>query len=208
MQLYPRNKMTDIHVKGGSKHGQIYIIGKGEKMYIPGGLIQHKLLIPILILITIFSLSVNNAEAIVPADNEGPIYEIPISESTQHDIWELCEENEFPYELMLSIYEVEGLDNIKHDDIKADLKNLVYYRDYWGKQGYPDEYVFDLILISRLRGIEGGLTYMKYKESYDLYNYVQAVAEYKSYLEQSLDETSNINKPKDEMRNEINSKLE
>lgn len=156
-------------------------------MYNSVGLTRYKFLIPTIILIAICSLPVNQAEAIIPVNNEGPIYDISISESTQHDIWELCEGNKFPYELMLSIYEVEGLDNIKHDDIKADLENLVYYRDYWGKQGYPDEYVFELILISRIRGIEGGLTYMKYNESYDLYDYVQAVAGYKSYLEQSHD---------------------
>ncbi len=155
-------------------------------MYIPGRLIQYRLLVPIIILIVIFSLVVNDAEAIVSDENERPIYEMPISESTQHYIWKLCEGNEFPYELILSIYEVEGFDNIKHGNIKSDIETLVYYRGYWAKQGYPDEFVFDLILISRLRGIEGCRTFMKHTESYDLNDYVQAVAEYKSHLEQSL----------------------
>jgi hypothetical protein len=163
-------------------------------MCIPGGLIRYKLpiLIIIILMIGICFLAADKVEAMVPADNEGPVYEIPISESTQHYIWKLCEKNGFPYELILSIYEVEGFDNIKHDGIKADIDNLVYYRDYWGKQGYPDEFVFDLILISRLRGIEGCLTFMKHTESYDLNDYVQAVADYKSYLEQSHDVTSAV----------------
>lgn len=155
-------------------------------MYIPRGLIQYKLLIPIIILMVVFSLVVNDAEAIVSAPNERPIYEIPISESTLHYIWKLCEGNEFPYELILSIYEVEGFGNIRHGNIKSDIETLVYYRDYWAKQGYPDEFVFDLILISRLRGIEGCRTFMKHTESYDLNEYVQAVAEYKFHLEQNL----------------------
>ena len=172
---------------------------KVKDMHVPSGLIRYKLLVPILILTAIFSLSLNNAEAIVPVDNEGPIYEISISESTQQYIWKLCEENEFPYELMLSIYEVEGSVNINHDDIKADLENLVYFRDYWAKQGYPDEFVFDLILISRLRGVEGCQTFMKHTASYDLNDYVQAISDYKSYLEQSFDEASNINESQDEI---------
>lgn len=161
-------------------------------MYISRRLIQYKLLVPIIILIVIFSLVVDDAEAIVSAPNERPIYEMPISESTQHYIWELSEGNEFPYELILSIYEVEGYGNLKLDNIKSDIETLVYYRGYWAKQGYPDELVFDLILIARLRGIEGCRTFLNHTESYDLNDYVQAVAEYKFYLEQSLDVTSVI----------------
>ncbi len=161
-------------------------------MYISNGLIQYKLFIPIIIIVIIFSLIVNDAEAIVSVPNERPIYEMPISESTQHYIWKLCEGNEFPYELILSIYEVEGFGNLKLGNIKSDIETLVYYRGYWAKQGYPDEFVFDLILIARLRGIEGCRAFMKHTESYDLNDYVQAVAEYKFYLEQSLDVASVI----------------
>lgn len=155
-------------------------------MYIQRGLIQYKLLVPMIMLMVIFSLAANNSEAIVSGGNERPNYVMPISESTQHYIWKICEVNEFPYELILSIYEVEGFGNIKHGNIKSDIETLVYYRGYWAKQGYPDEFVFDLILISRLRGIEGCRTFIKNTESYDLADYVQAVANYKSYLEQSL----------------------
>jgi len=169
-------------------------------MHIQRGLTQYKILVPIVILMVIFSLAINDAEAIVLAPNEGPIYEMPIyempiSESTQHYIWDLCEEKEFPYELILSIYEVEGFGSIKLGNIKSDIETLVYYRGYWAKQGYPDEFVFNLILISRLRGIEGCRIFMKHTESYDLNDYVQAVVEYKFYLEQSLDEASSVNKP-------------
>ena len=156
-------------------------------MYITRRLIQYKFLIPIIILIVVFFLIVADAEAIVSAPNERPIYEMPISESTQHYIWKLCEGNEFSYELILSIYEVEGFGNLKLGNIKSDIETLVYYRGYWAKRGYPDEFVFDLILIARLRGIEGCWTFMKHTESYELNDYVQAVAEYKFYLEQSHD---------------------
>jgi len=155
-------------------------------MYISGRLIQYKLLVPIIILIVMFSLVVNDAEAIASDENERPFYQIPISESTQHYIWKLCDANEFPYELILSIYEVEGFGNIKHGSIQSDIETLVYYRGYWAKQGYPDEFVFDLILIARLRGIEGCRTFMEHTESYDLNDYIQAIADYKSQLEQSL----------------------
>lgn len=161
-------------------------------MYNPRGLIQYKVLVPIIVLMVIFSLVVNDAEAIVSAPNERPGYEISISESTQQYIWKLCEENEFPYELMLSVYKVEGFDNLKLGNIKSDIETLVYYRSYWAKQGYLDEFVFDLILISRLRGIEGCRTFMKHTESYDLNDYVQAVAEYKSSLEQGFMVGGNI----------------
>ena len=155
-------------------------------MYIQRGLIQYKLLVPLIMLMVIFTLVANDSEAIVSGENERPIYVMPISEITQQYIWKLCEENEFPYELILSIYQVEGFSDIKLGNIKPDIEALVYYRGYWAKQGYPDEFVFDLILIARLRGIEGCRTYMKNTEAYDLNEYVQAVADYKSYLEQSL----------------------
>lgn len=164
-------------------------------MHIPRRLIQDNLLVSVLTIIVtaVFYLAVNDAEAIDSVDNEAPIYEIPISDSTQQYIWKICEVNEFSYELILSVYKVEGFDNIKHGDIKSDIGTLVYYRDYWAKQGYPDEFVFDLILISRLRGIEGCWTFLKHTESYDLNDYVQAVSEYKFYLEQSLDVTASNN---------------
>jgi len=161
-------------------------------MYIPRRLNHYKLLVPIIILIVIFSLVVNDAEAIVSVEKDRPIYGMPISESTQHYIWILCEGNEFPYELILSIYEVEGFGNLKLDNIKSDIETLVYYRGYWAKQGYPDEFVFDLILIARLRGPEGCRAFLKHTESYDLNDYVQEVAEYKYYLEQSNDVASVI----------------
>ena len=165
-------------------------------MYIRGGLISFRLLMPIIIILAIYSIAMTmtktETKEPLPVDHDGPIYEIPVSESTQHDVWKLCEENEFPYELILSIYEVEGFDNIKHDKIKADIEKLVFYRTYWAKQGYPDEFVFDLILISRLRGVAGCVIYMQNTESYDLNAYVQAVSDYKSFLEQSLDVTPAI----------------
>lgn len=106
-----------------------------------------------------------------------------ISESTQRDIWKLCEENCLSYEMVLAIYQVEGNTNPQIDNIKADIENLVYFRDYWTEQGFPDEIVFELMLLSKQRGIEGCKVFMEANHSYDLDPYVQKVTEYKYYLE-------------------------
>src|SRR5665647_272625 len=68
--------------------------------------------------------------------------------------WKLCEKNHLSYELVLSIYQIEGDNNTQIDNIKAKIGKLAYYRDYWAEQGYRDEIVFDLMLLSEQRGIE------------------------------------------------------
>ncbi|HVJ48444.1 hypothetical protein [Desulfitobacterium sp.] len=120
-------------------------------------------------------------------DYEVPIYKIPISENTQRDIWELSEKEHLSYELVLAIYQVEGIESTQIDDIEADIGKLVYLRDYWTEQGFPDEVVFDLMLLSKQRGIEGCITFMEDNDSYELDNYVREVTEYKYYLEGGLD---------------------
>jgi hypothetical protein len=118
---------------------------------------------------------------------EVPIYHIPISEQTQRGIWKLCEDNHLSYELVLAVLQTEGNNNISIFNIKAEIEILAYYRDYWACQGFPDEKVFALLLLSKQRGIEGCLTLMKNNYPYDLDNYVQKVTRYKSDLEQSVD---------------------
>ena len=113
-----------------------------------------------------------------------PIYKISISESTQRDIWKLCEENRLSYELVLAIYQIEGNNNIQIDSIKAEIEKLVYIRDYWTEQGFPDEIVFDRLLLSNQRGIEGCKIYIRNNDSYYLDDYVKKVTDYKYYLEQ------------------------
>ncbi len=156
-------------------------------MLIARGLILYTFIIPIVVLILICSLAVQNAEEISSIDYEIPIYKIPISENTQRDIWQLCEENHLSYELVLAIFQLEGVNKIQIDHIKTEIGKLVYLRDYWTEQGFHDEIIFDLMLLSKQRGIEGCIIYMKDNDSYDLDSYVQKVTEYKYQLEQSLD---------------------
>jgi hypothetical protein len=135
----------------------------------------------------ICSFATQKVEGISSIDYEVPIYKISISENAQRNIWKLCEENHLSYELVLAIYQVEGINNTQIDNIKADIEGLAYIRDYWTEQGFPDETVFYLLLLSRQRGIEGCKIFMKDNNSYDLDDFVQKVTEYKYYLEQSLD---------------------
>lgn len=157
-------------------------------MFIPRGLARYTFLIPIIILILmICSFATQKTEGIASINYEVPIYKISIPENTQRDIWKLCEENHLSYDLVLAIYQVEGINNTQIDNIKADIEELAYIRDYWTEQGFPDEIVFNLLLLSRERGIEGCTIFMKDNDSYDLDDFVQKVTEYKYYLEESLD---------------------
>lgn len=162
-------------------------------MLIPRGSIRYAFLIPIIILVfMICSFATQKAEGTSSIDYEVPIYKISISENTQRDIWKLCEKNHLAYELVLAIYQIEGNNNTQIDNLEADIEKLAYIRDYWTEQGFPDEIVFDLLLLSRQRGIEGCIIFMKENDSYDQDDFVQKVTEYKYYLEQSLDESPDI----------------
>ncbi len=112
------------------------------------------------------------------------IYKISIPENTQREIWKLSQKNGLAYELVLAIYKVNSDNNIQLGSVEAEIEELVYLRDYWAKQNYSDEIVFDLMLISRQRGIEGSIVFMKDNESYEFDDYVQKVTEYKYYLNQ------------------------
>lgn len=139
----------------------------------------------IIILMLICSFSISTVAEKAPIAYETPIHQIPVSESTQRDIWNLCEENSLSYELVLAIFHTEGINYEQLDVIKTEMKKIVYLRDYWAKQGFPDERVFELMLLSRQRGIEGCLNYLKDNESYSLDNYVQKVTDHKYYLEKT-----------------------
>ncbi|KJS84279.1 MAG: hypothetical protein JM58_11305 [Peptococcaceae bacterium BICA1-8] len=105
-------------------------------------------------------------------------------ENTQLDIWKICEENDLSYELGLSVFQIEGVNDFQTGNIRAEIEKLAYLRDYWSEQGFPDEIVFDLMLLSKQRGIDGCENLMKDTDAYHLDNYVQKVTEYKFYLEQ------------------------
>ncbi|NBJ14491.1 MAG: hypothetical protein FNP40_02740 [Dehalobacter sp. 4CP] len=112
-------------------------------------------------------------------------------ENTQRDIWKLCEKNKLSYELVLAVFQIEGDNNMQIDSIKAVIEKLAYYRDYWTEQGFPDEIVFNLMLLSKQRGIEGCKVFMENSDTYESDNYVQKVTEYKYYLEKI--DSDNIN---------------
>lgn len=114
---------------------------------------------------------------------EIPIYKIPVSENTQRIIWEHCQNNNLSYELVLAIYQTEGKNIFESNSIKEDIEKFAYYRDYWNEQGFPDEIVFNLMLLSREKGIEGCEIFIKDNNDNYFDDYVQKVTEYKFYLE-------------------------
>jgi len=148
-------------------------------------LIWYIFLVAFVILILICTLAFQKTNKDSSIRYEIPIYLIPISEETQSDIWKQCEKNNLSYELVLAIYQIEGDSVFQTTNIKTEIESLVYFRDYWSKLGFPDEVVYNLMLLSRSRGIEGCVIFMKDNESYNLDNYVQEVTEYKYYLEQA-----------------------
>lgn len=156
-------------------------------MFISKGIVRYTFLILIVITILIGPYSSQKAEGISFVDYKAPIYQIPISKDTQYDIWKLCEKNSLSYELVLAIFHVEEIKTNKIDNLKAEIKKVAYIRDYWANQGYSDENVFNLMLLSRQRGIEGCITFIKDNDNYEKDKYVQKVTEYKYFLEQSLD---------------------
>lgn len=163
-----------------------------ENIFDARGSIRYVLLIPIVIFTMICSPAVQTAEGISTTDYEMPVYDILLPESTQRYIGKLCEENRLSYELVLAIYQLEGAKDIKMNGIAAEIDKLVYIRNYWTEQGFPDEIVFDLMLLSRQRGIEGCRIFMKNSDVYYLDNYVQKVTQLKYYIEQSLDEPLSV----------------
>ncbi|MCM1567694.1 hypothetical protein [Dehalobacter sp. 4CP] len=163
-------------------------------MQIKRGLVKYLLLslITLVILILIICpLVVPKAAESSAIGYEVPVYNIPIPENTQRDIWKLCEKNKLSYELVLAVFQIEGDNNMQIDSIKAVIEKLAYYRDYWTEQGFPDEIVFNLMLLSKQRGIEGCKVFMENSDTYESDNYVQKVTEYKYYLEKI--DSDNIN---------------
>jgi len=144
------------------------------------------LIIQIFILILICPSPVQTSaevDYVNSADYEVPIYKIPIPENTQREIWKLCEKNNLSYELVLAIFQIDD-DYVLIDDVNVAIKELVYYRDYWTEQGYSDEMVFNLMLLSKQKGVEGSKIFLSNGGSSDNDYYVQKVTAYKYYLDQ------------------------
>lgn len=142
-------------------------------MHYKKDLFVFQLMIFIGILIFMVSFIVPKAEGISSA---GDKMHLP----TQNDLGRLCEENGLSYELVLAIFYTEGIQDISHDVAKTEIEKLVYLRDYWADQGFSDEIVFELMLLSREKGFEECLIYLNNDDSYAPDDYVQKVTEYKS----------------------------
>jgi hypothetical protein len=81
-----------------------------------------------------------------------PIDLIPIPESTLREIWRLCEEKRLAYELVLAILQTDAHYSARMDELGVVIEELAYYRDYWTAEDYPDESVFDLLILSAKEG--------------------------------------------------------
>ena len=119
------------------------------------------------------------------SDSASPIYNVATATDTKQNIRKLCGEQDFSYELLLSIYHADGIENRAMQEVKKDISELIYARDYWAGKGYGDEDVFDLMIISRDMSIEGCKDYIKENPNYQDNAYLKKVIEHKYYLEQS-----------------------
>lgn len=151
-------------------------------------------IVGIIILIFISPIFSNTLSSIFPnSGSTGPIYNVAIATETQENIWNLCEEKDFSYELLLSIYHADGISDRAIQDVEKDIEALTYLRDYWSDKGYADEDVFDLTIISRDMSIEGCNDYINENSDYKDNDYLKKVSTYKYYLEQSLDSNRSVN---------------
>ncbi|HZK72222.1 MAG TPA: hypothetical protein VFD03_12020 [Clostridia bacterium] len=147
-------------------------------------------IVVIIALIFISPISSNTLGSIFSkSDNASPIYYVATAADTQQNIRKLCEEQDFSYELFLSIYHADGINNRAIQEVEKDLAELTYLRDYWTGKGYRDEDVFDLMIISRDMSIDGCNDYVNENPNYKDNEYLKRVTDYKYYLEQSLDYT-------------------
>lgn len=82
-----------------------------------------------------------------------------------------------------------GIDNPNPFDEKQNIQMGVWYlkwlSDYWRNQGYSEELIFNLSLLSYNRGVYGAKTYIQ-NHGYD-HVYIDKVLEYKLHLEMSED---------------------
>lgn len=161
-------------------------------MYRHKATIVYAVALPFLILAVAFSLKTEAPVQVPAAITALPTYISPIPQSAQDNIQTLCVENELSYELVLAIFQVDGISDFRIANIKAEIASLVLIRNYWIDQDFSNEGVFVLMLLSRQRGIEGCILFMNNNDSADHDSYVQEVAQYKYALEQGLGPLSGI----------------
>ena len=141
----------------------------------------------IIALIFISPLILNNLNTQVDnSESTGSIYNVAMAETTQQNILKLCQEEDFSYELLLSIYHADGTENREFQLVEKDIAELNYLRDYWAKEGYSEEDVFELMIVSWDMGLEGCKSAIAENLNYKENEYLIEVSEYKYYLEQSI----------------------
>lgn len=145
-------------------------------------------IIPIIILVYVCAHSVQQAEGMSATAQEISVIYAIFPDDPQGIIFNLCKENDLSYELVLAVYRAEGINNIQITTAKSDIEKLAYYRNYWVDQGYADEFVFDLMLLSNHYGLEDILKMVEDGGLYDPDGYVQRVADLKYNLEQKKNE--------------------
>lgn len=133
------------------------------------------------IIIGLLYLSVGNTTGTVAlASDPVPIYQIPIDDSMQAYIWEMCQEHDVSFELLLSIYMTEDATTLVREIVKSDIIEIANRRNVWTQKGYPDEIAYDMLLDFRWNAT-------KEENGFLVEDYTKTVTEYKSYLEQRFD---------------------
>lgn len=154
--------------------------------------VNNILFILILIMILIIAFTAQKVESYsFDSSDVHPYYNaIPIN--TQSNIRLLSADKNLSYELVISIFYVENITDYEFDKIKSRIETYALYRDYWVDQKYPDEMVFELMLLSIHKENDSSSGFITDDESAETDDYLQKVLEYKCYLEQNLDDLPNI----------------
>lgn len=134
--------------------------------------------------------TLHQSETILKTNMEAMSYEVPIDlfpipKDTQREIWKLSQEKHLAYELVLAILQTDVRYQTRMDEVKAVIEELASYRNYWSEQDYSDEMVFDLLILSAQRGIEGSESFIAKNNAYEQDDYVRKVTAYKYYLDQN-----------------------
>lgn len=149
---------------------------------------KSKFMVVIIIFIFMSPIIFNGLTSMFTSDDiANPIYNVAEAAISEQSLRTLCEEQDFSYELLLSLYHADGIKSRNLQEFEKDLSELLYSRDYWAGQGYGGEDVFDLMIISRDMTIEGCKDYIKDNPNYKDNAYLKEVTEFKYYLEQTLE---------------------
>jgi hypothetical protein len=133
-----------------------------------------------------FGLSAEAPTADALHGEQTPTYDIRIPRSAQEAIWSYSVERGVSYELVLSVFLVDGRSDFSIESMYQEIDTLIFIRDYWVAEGHSNEAIYFLILLSHNRGIDGCYLFMDANESAEEDPYVQQVTQMKYLLEQGL----------------------